>query len=381
MSTHRAAPRARRDERSTDEPAPVVAEAGLLVRDLLWRSPRRYWVDLIVTASVAYGAIAVYLTAPAWSPRGFAALVVAAFALFRAGVFIHEIAHFRRGELKGFVVGWNVLLGIPLCTPSHFYGNHRDHHHPSRYATPHDGEYLPFARAPVTRIVLYFLQPFTLPVLAVLRFVLLAPLSALSPTLRRWVLRHATSYVTNPYYERSDPLPPLRGWPLAVELASGVVLAAILGAWMAGALAGAVVLRIYVVAVLAIELNRLRNLAGHRFANAGDPLSIDEQFADSITVLGPPILVELLFPVGLRYHALHYLLPGIPYHNLAEAHRRLLSGLSPGARALYAWTFHPGIGSALSEVWRLARSRGDRSLIRWWRARAHVAGPRLPEAA
>lgn len=381
MRTHRAAPRARRDERSTDEPAPVVAEAGLLVRDLLWRSPRRYWIDLVATAFVGYGAVALYLLAPMGSLRGVAALFVASRALFRAGVFIHEIAHFRRGEMKAFVVGWNVLVGIPLCTPSHFYGNHRDHHHPGKYATPQDGEYLPFARAPVARIVLYFLQPLTLPLLAVVRFVLLAPLSALSPSLRRWVLRHATSYVTNPYYERSDPLPPLRGWPLAAELGSGLVLAAILVGWMAGGLAGAVLLRIYLVAVLAIESNWIRNLAGHRFGNEGQPLSPDEQFADSITVLGPPWLVELLFPVGLRYHAIHHLLPGIPYHHLPEAHRRLLSGLSPGARALYVSTFRPGVGSALAEVWRSARSRGDRSLIRWWRARARLAGPHLPEAA
>jgi fatty acid desaturase len=128
--------------------AAVAAEAGRVVRDLFQRSPRRYWVDLLVTVSVAYGAVALYLSAPMPSARGVAALAVAAFALFRAGVFIHEIVHFRRGELRSFVVGWNLLVGIPLGTPSHFYGNHKDHHRPDRYATPHDGEYLPFARAP-----------------------------------------------------------------------------------------------------------------------------------------------------------------------------------------------------------------------------------------
>jgi fatty acid desaturase len=351
-------------------PAAVAREARALVGDLFWRSPRRYWMDLIASAGVAYGSIGVYLLVPLASPAGVAALVVAAFALFRAGVFIHEIAHFPRRAMRGFVVGWNMLVGVPLCTPSHFYGNHRDHHNPGTYGTPRDGEYLPFARAPARRIALYFLQPFMLPLFAVVRFVLMAPLSALSPKLRRWVLRLATSYVTNPYYQRPDPPSELWGWELVAELASGLILSILLGAWIAGWLSGSIVLRIYVLAVLAIELNWIRNLAGHRFGSDGRPVSPDEQFSDSITVLGPPLLVELLFPVGLRYHALHHLLPGIPYHHLAEAHGRLLVGLSPEPRVLYISTFRRGVTSALAEVWRSARASGDRSIIGWWRARA-----------
>lgn len=34
-------------------------------------------------------------------------------------------------------------------------------------------------------------------------------------------------------------------------------------------------------------------------------------------------------PVGLRYHALHHLLPSLPYHALGEAHRRISAALTP----------------------------------------------------
>jgi fatty acid desaturase len=35
--------------------------------------------------------------------------------------------------------------------------------------------------------------------------------------------------------------------------------------------------------------------------------------------------------VGLRYHGLHHLLPGLPYHALGAAHRRIVAAMPPGA--------------------------------------------------
>jgi fatty acid desaturase len=68
-------------------------------------------------------------------------------------------------------------------------------------------------------------------------------------------------------------------------------------------------------------------------------MTVTAQFLDSVNVPPPGPLAELWAPVGLRYHALHHLLPSLPYHSLPEAHRRLAVQLGQGstyAKANYA---------------------------------------------
>ena len=50
-----------------------------------------------------------------------AAGIVSILAFFRAGSFIHELTHIKKGELGGFKLGWNVLAGVPLLIPSFLY--------------------------------------------------------------------------------------------------------------------------------------------------------------------------------------------------------------------------------------------------------------------
>src|SRR3546814_19842054 len=72
---------------------------------------------------------------------------------------------------------------------------------------------------------------------------------------------------------------------------------------------------------------QIRTLVAHLWENDGEVLTVTGQFLDSVNVPPPGLLPELWAPVGLRYHALHHLLPGVPYHSLAEAHRRLKNAL------------------------------------------------------
>ena len=79
-----------------------------------------------------------------------------------------------------------------------------------------------------------------------------------------------------------------------------------------------------------------------------------QQMEDSINITGQNWLTVVLFPVGLRYHALHHLFPSLPYHNLGKAHRRL-SELLP-RDAPYHATGRASFFAAVAELWRAAKA-------------------------
>jgi fatty acid desaturase len=77
-------------------------------------------------------------------------------------------------------------------------------------------------------------------------------------------------------------------------------------------------------------VNTLRTLCAHHYESDGSPMDRTGQLLDSIDHPGH-WWTGLWAPVGLRYHALHHYFPGLPYHNLAIAYRRLVENLPEAA--------------------------------------------------
>ena len=94
---------------------------------------------------------------------------------------------------------------------------------------------------------------------------------------------------------------------------------------------GAIPLRAFVIFMgIASEtmfINQVRTLVAHLWSNDGEAMSVTAQYLDSVNVPPPNKLSALWAPVGLRYHAIHHLMPSVPYHALGEAHRRLVAAL------------------------------------------------------
>jgi len=303
-----------------------IAQARALVSDLFDRRPGLYWLDFGITAALTWTLVAIYFTAPAWSWLQLAAMLLAAIGLFRAGTFMHEIVHFRQGEMTAFKHAWNLLFGYPFLTPWVMYRNHIEHHSKLHFGTPRDAEYLPLAAAPPSETVKYMLQVPLLPVLGVIRFGLLGPLSRLHGPFRAWLLKKASASAINPYCEGrlSDRM------KAELERAEWFCfgwLALLFGLTVFGPIEAVHWLMAWALLGLGIGLNWLRNLAAHGYGNSGDARSQLQQLDDSINLTGQTWLTCWFFPVGLRYHALHHLFPGMPYHQLGKAHRRLIQGL------------------------------------------------------
>lgn len=326
------------------------------VSDLFEPSPLIYWLDLAVHASLGWGAFALAVSTTGWPAA--ISILVAALALYRGVIFTHELVHVRRDALPGFRVAWNAVCGVPALAPSFFYdGVHQEHHFRQHYGTPEDGEYLAFGHPPRRMILIYIASHAVIPVLAILRFGLIAPLSWVWPAVRPAVLRRMSSLSIDPRYVRKVPKEIPVAWRLQEAACTLYVWGAGAALWW-GWLPWRALWTWYVVLLIILILNGFRTLAAHRYANQNGTMTREEQLLDSVNIAGHSPLTPVLAPVGLRYHALHHLFPTMPYHNLGAAHRRLMAKLP--ADAAYRATVEPGFSAALSDLWRRAGERAAR---------------------
>ena len=337
----------------TDDVAMLKAAANL-TRNLNQPNASIYWADMLGSALLGYAALLGAMTlTPAW--LAVALGVVAVLALYRAGSFIHELTHIKKGALKGFRFIWNVAVGVPLMVPSFLYeGVHNQHHAKRYYGTIDDPEYLPLALMRPWTLPVFLIVAALAPVGMLIRFGILAPASLFSKKLRRLVVGRYSGLQINPKFVRPEPEGEFaRDWALQETACS--IWAVSLIIMVATAVIPVKDFLIFLgVAAGVMFLNQVRTLVAHLWENDGDPMSVTAQFLDSVNVPPPGTLPALWAPVGLRYHALHHLLPGVPYHNLGEAHRRLCRELDPAS--VYHNSTHHGLTPL---VVRLARSTWD----------------------
>ncbi|MEO0463126.1 MAG: fatty acid desaturase [Pseudomonadota bacterium] len=349
------APRAVRANFQTTDDKAMLRAARDLVKDLGKARGGVYWTDMLVSAGLGYGAIATAIFSTSLAVT-LVAGVVGALALYRALMFIHELTHIHRDALPGFRTGWNLLVGIPLLTPSFMYeGVHTIHHKRTQYGTVEDPEYLPLALMKPWSLPAFVLVALLAPAALLVRFAVLVPLGALFPAVRTFTWERFSALSINPDFRRKPPEGAFAKRVAWQEAGASLWAIALLAStyW----LGWQPLVTALVILSFAALLNQLRTLVAHLWENEGEPMTVTAQFLDSVNVPPPGIAAEIWAPVGLRYHALHHLMPSMPYHDLPEAHRRLARELGTGST--YEGANHPGMGVLVARIAKSTMGRAS----------------------
>jgi fatty acid desaturase len=319
----------------------LIRAAAQLTRELSTANPMIYWADFLISAVLGYGALAVSIMSQSGLLPWLAGLI-SVLGLYRAGSFIHELTHLKSGAVPGFRTGWNLVIGVPLLIASYMYeGVHTLHHARTRYGTADDPEYLPLALMKPWTVAAFVGVAAFAPVALLFRSAILSPLSLIAPPVRKLLVERYSALSINPSFRRPWPEGAFRRSWLIWEMATSLWSIAVLSAVWTGFIPSRAFLIALAILSCSIILNQVRTLVAHLWQNDGEPMSVTLQFLDSVNVPPPGLLPALWAPVGLRYHAIHHLLPSLPYHALGEAHSRLM-GISI-ARGTYERASYRGL--------------------------------------
>ncbi|WP_442864398.1 fatty acid desaturase family protein [Aurantiacibacter sp. MUD11] len=325
----------------------MMRAAAELTRDINTARADIYWPDMIGSALVGYAGLAGAILFDNLA-LALASAVISVFALYRALLFIHEITHLHRDALPGFRTAWNLLVGIPMLTPSLMYESvHTLHHARTKYGTIEDPEYMPLALMKPWSLPAFVLIAALAPIALIVRWGVLAPLGLVIPPLRRFAWERFSSLSINPSFRRRPCDARERNWFLFQQVGASVWAIFLMTTpfwlgWRPLLIAAAITATVAV-------FNQLRTLVAHLWENDGEAMTVTAQYLDSVNV--PSFVAGIWAPVGLRYHALHHLMPSMPYHSLHEAHRRIREHL--GEDSTFNEASHGGM---IPLVARIARS-------------------------
>jgi len=331
----------------------MLRAAVELTRDISEARASIYWTDMIGSALIGYGALAgAILADELWLALLFA--FVSVMVLYRALLFIHEITHIHRDALPGFRTAWNFGVGIPMLTPSLMYEQvHTLHHARTKYGTPEDPEYLPLALMKPWSLPAFVAVAMLAPIGLLLRWGVLAPLGLIVPAVRRFAWERGSSLSINPEFRRRAPENDAqRRWFAWQQVGASLWAIFLLSTplW----LGWKPLLVALGIASAVATFNQLRTLVAHLWENDGEAMTVTAQYLDSVNV--PRMFAGVWAPVGLRYHATHHLLPSLPYHSLAEAHRRIAAHL--GAGSTFDGANYAGMVPLLGKIARSTMGKG-----------------------
>lgn len=294
------------------------------VSDLFNVNPFKFWSDFLCSAVIGWSIFCIILVCELGLFYKSVLFFISVLSFYRALCFLHEISHLREKELPFFAIAWSYIIGIPLLTPRFLYLEiHQAHHHKNKYGTKFDGEYVAEFSSSYKQILLVFINNLFAPIFTVFRFAILGPISYCHSGIRQWVKINASSLSLKFPFKREILSDKSNLW-IREEIISIIFIWLILIGIIIGFISESILFYYALLIISVSVLNSIRAVgATHRYSSHGNSVSFHRQILDSFNVDSERLDSILLCPVGLRFHALHHLLPGLPYHSLAEAHKRI----------------------------------------------------------
>ncbi|MGL4229798.1 MAG: fatty acid desaturase [Casimicrobium sp.] len=303
------------------------------------RTPSIYIYVLDIALCALLGWTAFFGFVIIGTPWRYVCLAISACALYRGLSFIHEFVHQRELSLPRAL--WHIGVACPLLFPLSLYATvHSVHHSHTAYGSEIDGEYDPIVGHPISWAIKGLLLLPLLPIGLFARFAVLSPVAIASRSWRNRLIPRAVHLTLRQPFVAPAPK---WGYREMIEesIASGCCWFLMIHTWFFG---WTLLVSWCVLIVCMAFLNHFRMLGStHLYRLELKGRDTASQISDSMNVIGGGPVTWLICPVGLRYHALHHLVPFVPYHNLAKAHRRLEARLIPT---------HPYFEAAVENLWR-----------------------------